>query len=233
MHCFVDYRTTTEELNNLIKLNLEPIIIPKTSSVYKAIDGHVDIQLNIVDYKKRIVIIQKNIDKNFIDQLVAKNINYIFSKEPLGNNYPNDIILNGLVLDNHFIHNINYTDENFLETQKDKTIIHVNQGYTKCSVLPIRNNALITNDSGIYDSLYNSTFDVLLLPPGDILLPSLNYGFIGGTGGMISNNKLGLFGELQHYIHGEAIYDFLYKYDVEPISLKKGKLIDRGSLFCI
>ncbi len=31
MYCFIDYRTTKEELNNLYKLGLEPIIIPKTS----------------------------------------------------------------------------------------------------------------------------------------------------------------------------------------------------------
>ena len=48
MHAFVDYRITHEELKNLEKLNINPIIVPKTSTVYKAIDGHPDIQLNIL-----------------------------------------------------------------------------------------------------------------------------------------------------------------------------------------
>ena len=53
------------------------------------------------------------------------------------------------------------------------------QGYTKCSILPIREKAIITSDKNIAKELLNYDFDVLLLPSGDIILPSLNYGFIG------------------------------------------------------
>ncbi|MEI3337206.1 MAG: DUF6873 family GME fold protein [Clostridium sp.] len=233
MYCFIDYRTTKEELDNLYKLGLEPIIIPKTSLVYEAINGHVDIQLNILSKKDKLVIVSKDINKNFLSSLKDKKINYILSHNSLGFKYPNDIILNGLILENFFIHNLNFTDKALLESQKDKKNIHVKQGYTKCSILPIREKAIITSDKNIAKELLNYDFDVLLLPPGDIILPSLNYGFIGGTGGMISENKLALFGELSNYAYGLDIYSFLYKLDVEPISLRKGKLIDRGSLLTL
>lgn len=231
MHCFVDYKITNEEINNLEKLNVEPIIIPKCPILYEAIDGHVDIQLNVIN--NNTVIVQKDISESFLETLKDKKINYILSKNSLSKNYPNDVILNALILPNFFIHNTKFTDENLINSQKNKTIIDVKQGYTKCSILPLTNNALITTDKGIYNSLDKNIFDILLLPPGDILLPSLDYGFIGGTGGMISSNKLGIFGELKHYKYGDMVYDFLYKYDIEPISLKKGKLNDRGSLLCI
>lgn len=48
MHCFVDYRITKEELLSLSKLDLKPILVPKCNDVYDAINGHPDIQLNVL-----------------------------------------------------------------------------------------------------------------------------------------------------------------------------------------
>ncbi len=234
MHCFIDYRITKEELINLSKLNMNLILIPKCTEVYAAINGHPDIQLNILKNKScNEIIIQKNISQAFKEILKINKINYIISKNALSNTYPNDIILNSLILGNYFIHNLKYTDENLLKSQSSKVHIDVSQGYTKCSILPVRDNALITNDKGIFESLKDYDFDILLLPPGDILLPSLDYGFIGGVGGMISNNKMAFFGDLDNYKWGDDIKKFLSKYDVLPIALRKGKLIDRGSLLTL
>lgn len=234
MHCFIDYRVTKEELLNLSKLNINPILVPKCNDVYDAINGHPDIQLNILKNKSsNKIIIQKNISQYFKEVLKANNINYIVSKKSLSNTYPDDIILNSLILENYFIHTLKYSDENLLKSQDSKIHINVPQGYTKCSILPVRDKALITNDKGIFNSLKNFDFDILLIPPGDILLPSLNYGFIGGVGGMISNNKMAFFGDLDSYKWGDEIKRFLFKYDVLPIALRKGKLIDRGSLLVL
>ncbi|AOR23978.1 DUF6873 family GME fold protein [Clostridium taeniosporum] len=234
MYCFIDYRTTKEEINNLYKLNLEPILVPKSDEVYEAINGHPDIQLNILkNNSENKIIVHKNISSNFLNILNNKNIKYIVSESSLSNTYPKDIILNSLILDNYFIHNLKYSDNNLMLSQSDKIKINVNQGYTKCSILPIRDKALITSDIGIYSTLINYDFDVLLLPSGDILLPNLNYGFIGGTGGLISDSKIAFFGELSHYEWGNEVNNFLYKYDVCPIYLRKGKLIDRGSLLVL
>ncbi|MCI1579408.1 MAG: hypothetical protein LKH93_07715 [Clostridium beijerinckii] len=234
MHCFVDYRITKEELLSLSKLDLKPILVPKCNDVYDAINGHPDIQLNVLkndSFNK--IIIQRNISENFKEILKLNDINYIVSKNTLSNTYPNDIILNSLILENYFIHTLKYSDENLLNSQNSKIHIDVPQGYTKCSILPVREKALITSDKGIFNSLKNYDFDILLLPPGDILLPSLNYGFIGGVGGMVSNNKMAFFGDLDSYTWGDQIKKFLFKYDVLPIALRKGKLIDRGSLFTL
>lgn len=234
MHCFIDYRSTKEELNNLLKLNINPILVPKCNSVYEAINGHPDIQLNLLKNSSlNKIIVQREISENFKDILIKNNINFIVSKNALSSKYPNDIILNSLILENHFIHTLKYSDENLLNSQASKIHINVPQGYTKCSILPVREKALITSDKGIFESLKSYDFDILLLPPGDILLPSLNYGFIGGVGGMISNNKMAFFGDLDSYNWGDQVEKFLFKYDVSPIALRKGKLIDRGSLLTL
>lgn len=228
MICFVDYRTTENEINSLKKLNYDVIKIPKDNNLYEAINGHTDIQLNIIN--KHTLIVNKNINLSFKELLKTKNINFIESDSTLSSKYPNNISLNAYITDNYLVHNLKFTDKKILEYCKNKKIINVNQGYTKCSILPLREKAIITNDTGIYNTLKNENFDILLLPFGDIELSGFNYGFIGGVGGMISSNSMAFFGSLDNYSFGNEVKKFLYKYDIKPIYLNNTKLIDRGSL---
>ena len=228
MICFVDYRTTETEISSLKKFNFDVIKIPRDNNLYKAIDGHTDIQLNILDTNT--IIINKNINLTFKELLKTKNINFIESYTTLSEKYPNNIPLNAYITDNYLIHNLKFTDKKILDYCKNKKIINVKQGYTKCSILPLREKAIITNDNGIYNTLKSEDFDILLLPYGDIELSGLNYGFIGGVGGMISNDCMAFFGSLDNYAYGDEVKEFLYKYDIKPIYLNNTKLIDRGSL---
>lgn len=228
MICFVDYRTTENEINSLKKLNYDVIKIPKDNNLYEAINGHTDIQLNILN--KNTIIINKNINLSFKELLKTKNINFIESNSTLSSKYPSNISLNAYITDNYLVHNLKFTDKKILEYCKNKKTINVNQGYTKCSILPLREKVIITNDTGIYNTLKNEGFDILLLPFGDIELSGFNYGFIGGVGGMISNDSMAFFGSLDNYAFGNEVKKFLYKYDIKPIYLSNTKLIDRGSL---
>ncbi|MCQ2969245.1 MAG: hypothetical protein MJ191_03810 [Clostridium sp.] len=218
---------------NLIKQDLKVIKVPKSKALYNAIDGHVDIQINILDEKKRLILINKDMTDEFKEQLKENSINYIESTSTLGSKYPENIFLNALNSKNYFIHNLNYSDSAFKKYITNKKIINVKQGYTKCSILPLKENVLITNDPGIHKTLSNYDFDILLLPFGDIILEGFEYGFIGGVGGMISHNKLALFGDLNHYSYGNEVLKFLTAHNITPVYLKSGKLTDRGSLFVL
>lgn len=233
MFCFIDYRTTNEEIKNLSNQGFTCIKIPKCISLYDAIDGHVDIQIAVLDKCKKEVIIHKNMDENFKNLLISNSINFHETACSLNSTYPSNVILNALILEDYFIHNLKFTDLNLIKRQNYKKLINVKQGYTKCSCLPVTEKAIITNDSGIYKVLSKEGFDILLLPPGDIELPGLDYGFIGGTGGMISETTMAFFGSLDHYIHGESVKNFLSKYNITPLYLKNSKLTDRGSLLTI
>ncbi|MBS4955608.1 MAG: hypothetical protein KHZ99_00955 [Clostridium sp.] len=228
MICFVDYRTTENEINSLKKLNYDVIKIPKDNNLYEAINGHTDIQLNILN--KHTLIVNKNINLSFKQLLETKNINFIESDNVLSSKYPSNISLNAYITDNYLVHNLKFTDKKILDYCKNKKNINVNQGYTKCSILPLREKAIITNDAGIYNTLKSEDFDILLLPFGDIELSGFNYGFIGGVGGMISSDSMAFFGSLDNYTFGNEVKKFLYKYDIKPIYLSNTKLIDRGSL---
>lgn len=226
----VDYRTSDKEMYILESLNLNILKCPEYPNVYDAIKGHPDIQIFI---SKNCVVVHKDMNKSFIDQLLALNINVIVSKNRLTNKYPGNISLNVVNLENYFLHNLTYTDKTIFQFTKNKKLINVKQGYTKCSTAIINDHAIITSDPSIYKAVKETDIDVLFIPPGDIELPGLNYGFIGGTCGLIDDNRLAFFGNLKYYEYGEDVINFLKKHNITPIYLRDDKLIDRGSILKI
>ncbi|KGM99606.1 hypothetical protein IRP63_08590 [Clostridium botulinum] len=226
----VDYRISKKEENSLLKLGYDLLACPSSNKLYYAICGHPDIQIHIIDEKN--IIVHKDMPPKFIENLKKLNINVIVSASSLSNKYPQDIVLNAVNFSKYFIHYLNYTDKNLLSEIKmlNKKLINTKQGYTKCSTAIVSDNAIITSDKNIAKSLQNENIDILLLSPGDILLPGLNYGFIGGTCGLIEKDILAFYGSLECYAYGKEVLNFLKKHKVEPIFLSKGKLIDRGSI---
>ncbi|EJP6473272.1 hypothetical protein NHI66_002614 [Clostridium botulinum] len=227
----VDNRISDEEKNNLEKRNIKVILCPSSHLLYPAVCGHPDMLLHIIDNKT--IIAHKNIDKEFVESLKNLGINVILSSKSLENTYPEDIILNALNIRDIFMHKLNYTDPNLLSFIKHKKLLNINQGYSKCSTAIVSQNAVMTSDIKIEKLLKKNDIDVLLLPPGDIILPGLDYGFIGGTCGLLDNNILAFYGDLNMYRHGNKVANFLKKHNVKPMFLSKGKLIDRGSIFCV
>lgn len=227
----VDHRITNEEKYSLKKLNYDVLICPPNNTLYEAVCGHPDMLLHPIN--KNTIIIHKEMDQSFINKLKNLNYNVLLSNQNIQTKYPHNIILNALNINNILVHNLKYTDKTLLNYFNQYNKIHVNQGYTKCSTAIVNDKAIITSDTGIAKSLYKLNFDVLLVPPGDILLPGLNYGFIGGTCGLLEPNLIAFFGDLKFYKNGDMILNFLKKHNVTPVFLRKGKLIDRGSIFSL
>lgn len=224
----VDYRIDRKEKNVLLENGYNVLTVPKYEGVYNAISGHPDIQLCIIN--SNTIIVHNNMPYGFIIELEKLGLNIIKSKNNIKNKYPYDIILNAVNLKNFFIHNIKYTDTNLYKKISHKCLINVKQGYTKCSTAIINDKAIITNDSGISKAASKNGLDVLLLPKGDIELTDFDYGFIGGTCGILDNNTIAFYGNLKHYKYGGEVLSFIEKYNLKPIYLRNGKLIDRGSL---
>lgn len=229
-YLFVDSRLYIEEESNLTSLGYNIIKCPLFSLLYYAISGHPDILIHILDEKN--LVLHKDANKKFIEKLKTLGFNIKLSQNSLSSNYPMDIGLNAVNLNNVFIHNLKYTDSVLLNSVKHKKLINVNQGYTKCSVAVVSNKAIITSDKVIAHEAKKVDLDVLLIPPGDIILPGLDYGFIGGCCGLIEKNIMAFFGHLDYFKYGNEIKEFLFKHNVKPVYLRKGKLIDRGSILC-
>lgn len=231
-HCIVDCRTSEKELYSLSTLGIEPLLCPKCDSLYSAISSHPDIQIFIA--AKGNLIVQKNIENSFLNLLISLVNKVTLSKASLSCDYPHDIILNCFILGDLFVHNLNYTDDKIIQSLGSSIRkVHVKQGYTKCSTAIINNESVITNDTGIAKALQKEKVDVLYLPPGDIILEDMNYGFIGGCCGLLDEKNIAFFGSLDKYMYGKEVKEFLKKHKVDYHYLMDDKLTDRGSLFML
>lgn len=225
---FVDYRIPEEELFNLRRLGLNAIRCPKCELLYEAVDGHPDMLISLTGGKS--LVVHRDMDQDFLGRLGLLCFDVTLSRESIIGSYPGDVLLNAVNLPGLFIHNLSCTDGSLLAAAEGKKLVNVKQGYTKCSCAVVTGHALITSDKSVHRALSQTDIDVLLLPPGDISLPGLDYGFIGGTCGLIDENHMAFYGDLSFYSYGEEVLAFLNKHNVEPVYLRRGKLADRGSI---
>ena len=96
----------------------------------------------------------------------------IFTVEIPSENYPGDILFNAVVLgDKLFCLEKGASKElvNFAKTN-DLQIINTNQGYAKCSVCKVSDNAIITADKGLSALAKANGIDTLTICTGHVLL---------------------------------------------------------------
>lgn len=230
-YVFVSSKISEEEENNLIKLNINLIKVPVCSSLSAPVSDHTDMLLNIID--KNNIIVHKNMDKFFTLFLSKLGYNIHYSDKILKKEYPEDVILNGLNLQDIFIHRLKSTDPKLLSLIKGKKLINTRQGYSKCSTAVLSDNAFITCDDNMEKALLSEGKRVLKIPYGDIILDGYDYGFIGGCCGLIKDGVLAFYGDLSFYKYGNEILNFLKENKIEAVYLRKGQLIDRGSILRI
>ena len=161
--------------------------------------------------------------------------------EKLTRNYPGNIRYNAVCTGKYFIHNLQYTDPDLLAAAEAKaaadstilTKIHVKQGYTRCSLLPVDDRSFITSDAGIAKTLAGHDTDVLLIHPGHVHLPGFDYGFIGGTGGglpLSGRRLLVVNGNIEAHPDYKKIATFLEDRDIDLYYSKDRPLMDIGSI---
>lgn len=158
----------------------------------------------------------------------------VFINKKLGKKYPEDVLLNCVCVGNHFICNKNAVASEVFDKMKNSgyNIINVKQGYTKCSVIPVSENAMITDDESICNECIKAGIDVLKVTKGSVVLDGFDYGFIGGTAGKISENEILFNGNITEHADFAEIDLFLKKYGVKAVCFG-GQLKDIGSIIPI
>ena len=225
----VDYRISPQSKITLENMGYHLILTKKVENLYDAVDGHVDMQLFVADNKIIVAPEVYNYYYNFLGE------NVVCGAEKLRSKYPFDILYNAAYVGEFIICNKAHTAPEILEFAKNanKSIIDVKQGYSKCSVGIIGKNAIVTADITIAKKCSEVGIDTLLIDPGHIELKGMEYGFIGGTCGMIADNIIAFNGELNTHPQGKEIIRICNKHKIEVIELKKGPLEDIGSIFTI
>lgn len=153
----------------------------------------------------------------------------------LNEEYPADVPLNAVVIGKYLLCNPKTISASVLEAseQAGLKMIPVKQGYTKCSVCILNENAIITDDIGIYQSAQFFLNDVTYVPKNSIRLRGFDYGFIGGATGLIDKNVLAVNGSIESHDGHNDIIDALARNNIKAIELRQGPMEDIGSIIPI
>lgn len=149
--------------------------------------------------------------------------------------YPNDAIYNGTSNAYFFIHNLEITDPKLLEAAKAYGLepVHVKQGYSRCSCVPVNDTSFLTSDVGMGTVLSAIGAGNELIETGHILLDGFPYGFIGGTCGnvLIDDQPTLVFnGDLSKHPDFKRILRFAFNHGVDVKYFEGYPLEDIGSI---
>lgn len=229
MKVIVDYRISHQTERALINSGCEVIKTLPLKSVYHEICGHPDIQLH--NACGRLICASETYD--YYRKLLPET-DIIRGSVELGAKYPYDIAYNTCRIGRYALCRREYTaPEILMEYEKNNIeIIDIKQGYAKCSICVVTDNAVITADKGICRALTGLDIDVLEIQPGYIELYGMD-GFIGGASGLIKRGILAFNGSLFSHPDGERIDEFVKSHGVMSIMLDDRKLQDIGSIIRI
>jgi hypothetical protein len=212
--------------------------VPINTSVDPRVSDHTDLSL----FVSGAVYVAPNIYGSFVERLeeiqhtctlhegASKFLldKLICGTKSLRKEYPHNIAYNAVKLKKHFFHKLEYTESKILESIICDRI-EINQGYTRCSTMVLTEGAVITEDAGLAQTYRNYGYDVLVIEKGHVVLPGFNYGFFGGTGGVIED-ALVLNGALEYHPDEVAIRAFVHGLGLRIVELHNGPLIDCGSI---
>ncbi len=229
----IDYRVDDEVLKTLSELGIDTIKTERCNELYESINGHPDILMHHLGGNK--IVVAPNIYDSFSCKLIKKGFAVIKGDAWLQRNYPENIAYNILRIGKFAFHNLKYTDKKIrmLYDSLDIKLININQGYSKCSVCVLSEDAAITSDKKIAQALEKCNIEVLLIEPGGIKLTGLNYGFIGGASGLLSKSEIAFTGYIHELKDHRRIIDFLESkgFFIRILSCKK--IIDIGSIIAL
>ena len=237
-----DSRMPEEAKKNLKKLG-NVIFINPNSVTYNSISSHPDI---FFFQKDDALIYAPNAPKRIIKELKKRKIKLIEGKKEVGKKYPETVPYNAVGIGNLLIHNLKHTDETILSSYENH--INVNQGYTRCNLLALNENAFITSDVGIFNAVNsqqttdNSLYppeslvetyvrtSILYIDPKQIKLEGQKNGFFPGCCGVWKNNLI-VCGSTKNLKEKAELDKFLKYNNFNLIELYDGELIDVGSIF--
>ena len=170
--------------------------------------------------------------KKSTDMLELMGFDIKNTEKSLDASYPDDCLINAQIIGKNIIINPDAADETIMRFAEENNynIIAVKQGYAKCSILAVCNDAIITADPGITRILQDKEIEVLKIKEGGIYLRGYDTGFIGGCGGMVESKILGTAGSLKSIKDYDNIRDFLRNRNIYAENLGGKTLRDIGGI---
>lgn len=216
--------------NGIKSLGINALFMPDNPYVDDRLSGHADLsvlhlggnRLLLAPYLKR---------SSFSQQLEDRGFDIRFADIEQSALYPNDAQMNVCILGDKVIYNpktVPDTIVKYLTIGNGAIQISSRQGYSRCSVCVVNDNAIITADEGICRSAKAHGIDVLKIMPGYIDLPGFDYGFVGGASFKISDTKLAFTGGLDRHPDAEQIIEFTSLHNVDIVYITDKPAFDIG-----
>lgn len=203
------------KVQGYFKRNGLDLILFEGDGPYSAVKNHPDMHL-------------------FLDDVLYGDSDYGYNVflEPLGKKYPQTIKYNiAKVGQTIFCKTDSVPRQLLYRLNKRYDLVHINQGYAKCSIAVIDHKSIITSDIGIQKAGLAAGIESLLIESGHILLPGLDYGFIGGAC-VRYKDEIFFSGDITQHPSYNEIKNFIEKRNL-TIAFTEENLIDLGSFIIL
>ena len=227
----VDCRASQKIIDNLKNYARDVILMPPFPALASPVASHPDMLVwsqgnRIFTYQSYVCIAKEQ-----FNAIKALGYQIIFVQEDAKSTYPDDVHLNCATVGQYLIANKHTVSRSIITEieQCNIFLLHTNQGYAKCSICKVSDNAIITADRSIHKVATAFGIDSLLIREGDVRLDGYDHGFIGGASG---NNGDHVFfcGDITAHPDGDLITNFVLSHGKQIISLSNETLHDFGTV---
>ena len=216
--------------NGVGKLGINILPMPDNPCIDARLSGHADLSVLHLG-GNRLLLAPYLKGSSFSQQLGNMGFDLEFADIEQSALYPNDAQMNVCIIGDKVIYNPKTVPDVMVKylTFGDRAVqINNRQGYSRCSVCVVNDNAIITADEGIYRSAKAHGIDVLKIMPGYIDLPGFDYGFVGGASFKISDTKLAFTGGLDRHPDAERITEFASLHNIDIVYITDKRAFDIG-----
>ena len=237
MLALLDHRAPKELEDSLWGKDYRVLRLPAHPKLPLPVSAHADLLLFFAPEEVLCTKSYFEIAKDLLFEIAAaaqKPLRLI--EEELGAPYPKDVFLNAVLVGNTLFCNPKTVARRVRVSLINEQTALVKQGYTKCSILPVGDRALITEDVAIAAIARQKGFDVLQIEKGHVSLPGYDTGFLGGATSFSpykKTNEILFCGNLFIHPNAEEILAFCKKHNQTVLSLGNLPLLDVGTLFLI
>ena len=229
MSVIIDMTASVEILNSLKQNGVRYYLSCKHPKLPEPVSTHPDMQIHFIDNKTAVVAPEVF---DYYNELIGDDVEVIKGNTELSGTYPLDCAYNVTRLGKFIIGNLSYMDTKIKQMYQDRgfEFIHINQGYSKCTVCVVDDNSVITEDEGVCRAITPHNISVFKINSGTVELDGFDYGFIGGASGFISEKVLAFCGNPSTESYFESMEEYIKSKSVDIIYLSSTKLKDYGSI---
>lgn len=216
-------------IDALERLGCRCIPVPPVAQLSGPVQHHTDLQMSHIGSREVLAAPENPI---LWDKLSQEGCS-LQAGPPLQAGYPQEIIYNVAFVGKFcFVGTKNPAFSLIRDICRDKNriLIPVAQGYCRCSICAVTEQALITEDPSIARAAADHGLSVCQVTAGSVRLDGYPYGFLGGCCGKIGPNRLAFSGDLNQHPEAKTIRPFLQYHGVQAISLLDGPLWDIGGI---